>query len=193
MSIDLRDKKQIQRQTAKKARESLTEAERAAGSRMVCEKLAAHSALNSASVILSYMAFDSELNLSMLHDEMIKKGKTLAFPVSYEDGRIEAYQPGTPEGWTVGVFGIQTPREDTSLYIPPEIIDVVLVPCVAFDDACRRIGWGGGYYDRYLPRCRQAFTIGVAFEIQRLESAATDPDRDFRLHEVITEIGCEHG
>jgi 5-formyltetrahydrofolate cyclo-ligase len=187
MSKEIQIEKQLQRAMAKKARESLTAAERTEYSRLVCEKLIAHPALSSASVILSYMAFGSELDLSALHEEMIKKGKTLAFPVPYGDGRMEAYQPCTPEGWTVGVFGIQTPREDASLYIPPEIIDVVLVPCVAFDDACRRIGWGGGYYDRYLPRCRQAFTIGVAFEIQRLGSAAADPTRDVRLNEVITE------
>ena len=40
--------------------------------------------------------------------------------------------------------------------------DLVLVPCTAFDAACRRVGKGKGYYDRYLPRCRNAVALGVA-------------------------------
>ena len=62
----------------------------------------------------------------------------------------------------------------------------MLVPCTAFDAACRRVGMGKGYYDRYLPRCQNAVTLGVAFEVQRVERAAVDP-HDRQLDSYSTE------
>ena len=62
----------------------------------------------------------------------------------------------------------------------------MLVPCTAFDAACRRVGMGKGYYDRYLPRCQNAVTLGVAFEVQRVERAAADP-HDRQLDGYATE------
>ena len=65
-------------------------------------------------------------------------------------------------------------------------LDLVLVPCTAFDAACRRVGMGKGYYDRYLPRCRNAVALGVAFEAQRVPEAAAD-EQDWRLDGFVTE------
>ena len=62
----------------------------------------------------------------------------------------------------------------------------MLVPCTAFDAACRRVGMGKGYYDRYLPRCRNAVALGVAFEAQRVSEAAAD-EQDRRLDGFVTE------
>ena len=62
----------------------------------------------------------------------------------------------------------------------------MLVPCTAFDAACRRVGMGKGYYDRYLPRCRNAVALGVAFEAQRVPEAAAD-GRDRQLDGFVTE------
>ena len=67
-------------------------------------------------------------------------------------------------------------------------LDLVLVPCTAFDAACRRVGMGKGYYDRYLPRCTRAVKIGIAFEAQRVEHAAVD-EHDQRLDAYVTERG----
>ena len=64
----------------------------------------------------------------------------------------------------------------------------VLVPCVGFDGALRRLGHGMGFYDRYLARCRRAAAILTAFEAQRLERVPTEPhDRAFSV--LVTERG----
>ena len=68
----------------------------------------------------------------------------------------------------------------------PEQLDLVLVPCTAFDAACRRVGMGKGYYDRYLPGCRNAVALGVAFEAQRVPEAAAD-EQDWQLDGFVTE------
>ena len=71
-------------------------------------------------------------------------------------------------------------------------LDLVLVPCTAFDADCFRVGMGKGYYDRYLPRCRSAVLLGTAFEAQRVEQAAVDA-HDQRLDGFVTEEGIYRG
>ena len=67
-------------------------------------------------------------------------------------------------------------------------LDLVLVPCTAFDADCFRVGMGKGYYDRYLPRCTKAAKIGIALEVQRVAHAAVD-EHDQRLDAFVTERG----
>ena len=67
-------------------------------------------------------------------------------------------------------------------------LDLVLVPCTAFDADCYRVGMGKGYYDRYLPRCTRAVKIGIALEVQRVPRAAVDA-HDQRLDAFVTERG----
>ena len=88
--------------------------------------------------------------------------------------------------WIAGAYGIREPDGARSTEIPPAEIDLVLCPCTAFDGAGNRLGMGGGYYDRFLPRCEKAAVVSVAFEVQR--AAKIPMDRyDRGVDAVITE------
>ena len=119
--------------------------------------------------------------------EAAAQGKTLAYPVCGEAYSLTAAVPG-PDGWEMGQYGIRTPILSRSEILLPEALDLVLVPCTAFDADCFRVGMGKGYYDRYLPRCKNAVKIGIAFEAQRVEHAAVD-EHDQRLDAYVTERG----
>ena len=101
---------------------------------------------------------------------------------------MTAARPHLEKGWETGAYGIRAPVLERAEIFPPETLDLVLVPCTAFDEACRRVGMGKGYYDRYLPRCTGAAVYGVASEVQKVEAAAAGP-LDLRLDGVITERG----
>ena len=81
------------------------------------------------------------------------QGKTLAYPVCGEAYSLTAAVPG-PDGWEMGQYGIRTPILSRSEILLPEALDLVLVPCTAFDADCFRVGMGKGYYDRYLPAAK---------------------------------------
>ena len=121
----------------------------------------------------------------------MRQGKTVAYPICGAGFTLTAAVPG-PDGWEVGAYGIRTPIPERAQLLPPEALDLVLVPCTAFDTACRRVGMGKGYYDRYLPRCRNAVLLGTAFEAQRVEQAAVDA-HDQRLDGFVTEEGIYRG
>ena len=100
---------------------------------------------------------------------------------------MEAIEPGQEEGsWVSGYMGIMEPVREKGTIVPPEDIDLVVAPCSAFDDECRRCGQGGGFYDRYLPKCTNADMIAVAFEVQKAEEIPTD-EYDFAVPAVATE------
>ena len=90
--------------------------------------------------------------------------KTLLLPVTRHNG-LEVRPYLGEDHMTLGKFGVMEP--DSPTYIGP--IDIVLVPGVAFDDQCYRLGRGGGYYDRFLERLVGGKRIGVAFDFQILE------------------------
>ncbi len=181
------EEKQAQRKAGRAARRALSPEARAAANEALCANLWQLSAVKNARTILLYAAFGAEADLAAFAVEAAARGKTLAYPVCGEGFSLTAAVPG-PGGWEVGQYGIRTPVLSRSELLAPEALDLVLVPCTAFDAECFRVGMGKGYYDRYLPRCKNAAKIGIAFEAQRVARAAVD-EHDQRLDAYVTERG----
>lgn len=72
-----------------------------------------------------------------------------------------------------GAHGIPAPHEHLPIILP-EAFDLIIVPGVAFSPSGQRLGYGGGYYDRYLPHCRKAQIIALAFAEQMLPELPTE-------------------
>ena len=159
--MDIAEEKQAQRTSGKSARRALSPEQRAAANAALCARL--------------------------WQLDAARRGKVLAYPVCGENCSLTAAVPG-PDGWETGLYGIRTPVLERSVLLEPEQLDLVLVPCTAFDADCFRVGMGKGYYDRYLPRCTKAAKIGIALEVQRVAHAAVD-EHDQRLDAFVTERG----
>ena len=83
----------------------------------------------------------------------------------------------------VGAYGINEPQGDTPC--PAEAIDLMVVPAVAFTRRGERLGRGKGFYDCYLSREGfRAYTVGVCYSHQLLDSLPTEP-HDCRVDEVV--------
>lgn len=185
------ERKRMQRTAALAARRSVPPRERGRSEEHVCSLLVSMPEIRCAQVILSYVAAGDELSLHAFHDWACKEGKTVAYPVSYPEGRMEAFVSTGPDGMRKGMFGITEPCPKKGALLRPEEIDLVLVPCVAFDGEGRRLGHGGGYYDRYLPGCVRGMKVAVAFEAQRLPCVAAD-DLDVPMDALVTEQGVQY-
>lgn len=179
--------KAAQRKAGRAARKALSTEARAAANAALCANLWQLDEVQKAHTILLYAAFGAEADLAAFAKAAQAQGKVLAYPVCGEGYSLTAAVPG-PDGWEVGLYGIRTPVPERSELLEPEEIDLVLVPCTAFDADCYRVGMGKGYYDRYLPRCKNAVKIGIAFEAQRVNRAAVD-EHDQRLDAYATERG----
>ena len=173
--MTIAEEKQAQRTAGRAARKALAAPQRAAANAALCRRVLELDAYRTAHTLLLYAAFGGEADLAAVAAEAARQGKTVAYPVG-------------ADGWAVGQYGIHAPVLERSTLLQPEQLDLVLVPCTAFDADCRRVGMGKGYYDRYLPRCTRAVKIGIALEVQRVPRAAVDA-HDQRLDAFVTERG----
>ena len=182
MSID----KAALRRLCLQRRRDLTAEERAAASAAVCARLAALPELAQARTVFSYLAAEDEVDLDALHRLLRERGATVAFPRVIGRGAMEALVPGEGSELIRSGFGLREPDPARAAALEPSAFDLVLIPCVGFDRTGRRLGHGGGYYDRYLAACPRAKRIAAAFACQELPALEAE-SWDQSVHAVVTE------
>lgn len=124
-------------------------------------------------VIMLYNSIDNEVDVSFLTD----KNKTILYP-RVEGDMIVAVKP---EGFLKGSFGINEPVGEAY----NGKIDAVIVPMCAFDNNLNRLGFGKGYYDRFLKNL-ECTKIGVAFFCQKTDNITTK-NTDVKMDIIVTE------
>ena len=147
-------------------RKALTKEVRSSETRRVIDSIIESPYYKRSSVIVSYMALGSELDLSELNEKVLSDKKRLVLPIVRGKDLIFREVKGLGEEYfSIGSFGIREPKEDQPLWDPTEERSdtLWLLPGVAFDRGCRRLGQGGGYYDRTLERLRAFRRAGDAF------------------------------
>ena len=187
MASDIENEKRRLRKAVLALRASLPPELRAEHSLAICRRLYEHPALSAAERVMLYAAVGTEPDMTELAGLLSAYGKRLYYPVCGREGLMYAAAPDSPDAWRTGKYGITEPDPERSSLISPETLDVVIVPCVAFDAAHRRLGHGGGYYDRFLPRCTRAVKLAAAFEIQRTDAVPVSAF-DVTMDAVATEL-----
>ena len=178
-------KKEI-REKAIEGRKKISSEERLTYSEKIANAIVASEEYEKSKIIMLYKAVGAEVNLETLEKHGKEMGKKLVYPRCVSRNEMTALCPKCDEAWTKGRYGIPEPLEEMSAFIKPEDIDMIICPCVAFDDKCNRLGMGGGYYDRFLPLCINAHVIAVAFEVQKV-SAVPAEEHDIPMEKVFTE------
>jgi 5-formyltetrahydrofolate cyclo-ligase len=146
--------------------------------------------------IAVYLPFDRETNTAPLLRLARRRGVRLYVPVIIDlrHRRLRFY-PLTGRVRR-GAFGISVPHERT-MPVAPRWLNLIVVPLVGVDGTGRRLGMGGGFYDRVLAfrRARRDWKgprlVGFAFDCQKTDSVLADP-WDLRLDALATESGLEH-
>ena len=171
---DLEEYRKQLRKEKINARNSLTQLERQEKSEAVCQRILLSEEFQRADIVMLYKYMQGEVRLTALEDanarEPEARRKRFVYPLCLKGGEMQAVMPNEAgfehEIWRKGSFGILEPNPDTGWIVEPDTIDLVICPCTAFDYLGGRLGMGGGYYDRYLPRCRHALVFAAAFEVQ---------------------------
>lgn len=141
--------------------------------------------------VLCYNDFKNEVMTERFIQGCLQQGKRVAVPVISGEGRcvkkMLAAEIYSVEELEPGFYGILEPRKDVLREIAPLEIDLVVVPGVAFDGAKNRMGYGAGYYDRFMKELRKdCLKVGVAFELQVYDRIPVE-EHDVPLDMIITE------
>jgi 5-formyltetrahydrofolate cyclo-ligase len=158
--------------------------------RHILDRLLLLEAVKQADTILLYLSFRAEVGTDGIFHWGFQEGKRMAAPVTSVASRtLWPVEIRSLKEVTTGAYGIREPLWREERVIPVEEIDLVLLPGVAFDRHGGRLGYGGGYYDRFLPRLRpDAVKIGLAYDLQVVGRVPLEP-HDVRLDAVVTESG----
>lgn len=166
-------------------RNALSGEARAAAETAIREKLFSLEAFGNAPLVCGYMSMRGEIDLMPIWRSAAAAGKGYALPVTVTDTKegqmIFRRTAGfSPEALIPARFGVLEPSAACPVLSPADFAGaVILVPGLAFDEAGFRIGYGGGYYDRFLAALRAArvpaVTVGLAFSVCRAEKLPHDP------------------
>ncbi|NLC44678.1 MAG: 5-formyltetrahydrofolate cyclo-ligase [Clostridiales bacterium] len=163
---------------------------RTSKSEIIMNKLRSLQIYNDSKLIFVYVSFRSEVETHSFINQALKDGKRIAVPLTISEGKLllpcEIYSLDDLAPRTLGIL---EPDKDNIKEVNSKDIDLAVVPGLAFDPSGNRLGFGAGYYDRFLPSLRKgAITIGVCFDEQLVEQLPVE-DFDVPLDAVLTNLG----
>ena len=146
-----------------------------------------------AGIVAAYMPIRSELSPLPLVSALVARGLVTAMPETPSPGNPLVFRRWTPGDDLVdGPYGTRQPLPAAPIVMPR----VILAPMLAYDEACWRLGYGGGFYDRTLAGLRAAgnsvTAIGIAFDGQLVDKVPAGPF-DVSLDAVLTPSGLRPG
>lgn len=168
-------------------RDALGEKDRTRGDAVITERIAALPSYAAARSILFYASFRSEVSTEALLLRAIAEGREIVLPlVNRSSSTLSLRRIRSLSDVQPGFMGIPEPPLSAPEVLL-EAIDIVVVPGVAYDAACFRVGYGGGYYDRLLAGCgRRPVLLAPAYEVQIVDAIPAEA-HDVRMDMIVTE------
>lgn len=165
---------------------TLDPAYKAESSEAICLCILALPEYLAAEAVFAFAGTVHEIDTSLLLHETIAAGKTLVLPRCAAEHAIDLCIVRSMDDLERGMYGILEPKEACPLVTAADV-DFAVIPCLSFDRAGRRLGQGGGYYDRLLPQLR--CPTALICREQLLSPAVPVEAHDMRCTMLITERG----
>jgi 5-formyltetrahydrofolate cyclo-ligase len=182
------DKPSIRREVLGR-RDAMSQDDRRKKSELIAARLSDEPEYKGASTVLFYVNFRSEVQTRGLLEAALKSGKRVVVPKvdrkAHELKLFEITDPG--RDLESGYMGIYEPVEAAARPADSAEIDLVVLPGVGFDLKGRRLGYGGGYYDRLIARLNPGtHLVALAFELQMCDAIPAE-EHDKPVDKIITE------
>ena len=167
-------------------RSQLTAEQVAERSAAIRARLESIEAFRAARTVLTYVAaLDNEVDTTPFLEAEENGGRRVLIPVMAPQRALRWSEVHSRGELTPNTYGVPEPRLEFLRFTPPPADAVALVPGLAFTPEGDRVGFGGGYYDRFLAG-HPGLKIGLAFDLQLLPSCPSEP-HDVPMDLVVTE------
>ena len=134
----------------------------------ICQHILRSDVYDKAQTIFCFVGTEREIDTMRLIHAMMRDGKKVAVPLCVERGVMEARLIEGMGDLVSGRYGILEPRLECPV-AEPEALDLVIVPCCTGSASGERLGYGGGYYDRYLPKVKCPTMLLCRHQLERDE------------------------
>lgn len=168
-------------------RKQLSAEERREKSNKILKRLLCREEYRKAKRIFVYVSMGAEVETKALIEQAWKDGKIVAVPKTAAERKMYFLPIQSFAELQKNSFGVSEPTGGKEKTLIPQEGDLFLVPIVGFDRNKNRMGYGGGYYDRYFAKHKGFRKIGLAFAMQMQEIPTEETD--IPLDEIITENG----
>lgn len=163
-------------------------AQRQLKSDKIFEKIIETDIFKKAKVIALYASKGEEVDTKRIAEYAINLNKTIAFPKTYEAGMMKFYRIDTLNDLEYSnSFKLYEPRESLENLINKSDIELMIIPGVCFDEFNNRIGFGKGYYDRYLYGCDKIYKMGICFSEQITDEKILVNELDVKMNYIISD------
>ena len=152
----------------------------------ICRWVIQSDAYDKAQTIFCYVGTEREIDTMRLIHIMMRDGKSVAVPLCVEKGVMEARRIEGMGDLVSGRYGILAPRLNCQI-VRPEELDLVIVPCCTGTPRGERLGYGGGYYDRYLAKVKCPTMLLCRHQLERAD-IPLEP-HDILMDYLVTERG----
>lgn len=169
-------------------RRELKEAYRQKASQRMMDVFCALPDFKEPKVVMCYASMGDEVQIRPLIQRWLDMGVTVTMPRVISKGQMEAVTLPDLDSLVKGEYGILTPDPAKSQVVPPEELDMIVVPGVAFDTRGERLGMGAGFYDAFLAKAVKAKRIALAYSCQLVANIPME-EHDELVHKIITEQG----
>lgn len=168
---DFMEKKEI-RKIMKQRRESLSLDERKILDQKAANKLLEAEDYKNATNIFAFVNFGSEIDTRFIIERALEEGKNIFIPYTEEGSKfMKLTRLKSLDKLVEGQYGILSPKEEDLDFVDGSIIDLVIVPGLAFNKEGYRTGYGGGYYDRFFSSLKKPVKkVGYCYSFQILDS-----------------------
>ena len=170
-------------------RAGLTHEQVQESSARLCAHILACDAYRRAERIMGYLAFGREISLDAVLAQALADGKEVYVPYIISAEKFIAARLHDMQNFSLDRYGIRSVRQPEGCGIcPPEALELIIVPGVAFAKNGARLGMGAGYYDRFLARCGAAYKLGAGY-CALLQQTLPAGKFDLAMDAVATEKG----
>lgn len=181
------DKKQQLRASMQAYRAELTPQQKETYDAAIAQRVQDERIWKQSHTIFLYWSVRKEVQTHQLIHQALQSGKSVCLPKCHENGMMTAHRITCVEDLTQIRYGIAEP-DATCLQVPATQINLIITPCLCVDSKGYRLGYGGGYYDRFLARVPKVATIALCYQ-QGIVPTTYPQAHDIPVQQVITERG----
>ena len=187
----IRDVKNKIRETYRSRRDELSFEQKAAWDKKIIQNITSLASYRFADVILAYHPLDAEIDIRPLLEAALAAGKRVALPLCYADSRMDFFYITSLDELNDGKFGLKEPSADNEKYDCNDPSPaLMLIPALVYDHWGFRLGYGRGFYDRYV-NSFQGTKAGLCYRSFLYPTALPRGRFDFAVDYIVTEKGVK--